>query len=249
VMQSATLEPPKTANAKYFARALRILHPPGSTFEIRALCVDGRKQKTASGLFRDFDKAGQAILALEKRGAAGIYCVKNLVNPDLYARSPERVKDFPDQTTGDKDIIRRNWILIDVDPERPAGVSSTDEELEAATILAADVRDWLVERMGFLEPVEAMSGNGVHLLFPVDLPNDDESTALVKSVLEAAKVKAEELQSPSRPTCKVDTSVFNAARITKVYGTLAAKGGDIPDRPHRRSHLTHIPSGLNWEGQ
>ena len=34
---------------------------------------------------------------------------------------------------------------------------------------------------------------------------------------------------------KVDQSTFNAARIWKLYGTVARKGDDMPDRPHRIS--------------
>lgn len=246
-MVTASLSPPTKADPKYIARGLRVFIPDGATFEIRGIGVDGRK-KTASGLYRDFDKAARDIINLENRKTAGIYFVLNAINPDLFARSPDMMTDFPDHTTADKDIIRRHWLLMDVDPDRPAGLSSTAEELEASIHLAADLRNWLTERMGFLEPIECISSNGVHHHYPIDLPNDDRSTQLVKSVLEVARDKAEELQSPDRPICKVDTSVFNAARICKVYGVVSRKGGDIPERPHRRSYIEHVPEHLGtWE--
>ncbi len=228
---------------------LSVLHPPGSTVEIRSFGVDGRNNKSVSGYYRDLEKAAHDVADLEKRNPSAIYVVMNAVNPDLFARSPNRMIDYPKHSTADKDITRRRWLLIDVDPERPAGLSSTDEELEAANRLAADLRDWLTERMGWPEPVEAMSGNGWHLLFPINLPNDDDSTKLVKGVLEAVKAEAEKLSPVDAPSCKVDTSVSNAARITKLYGTMVRKGGDIPERPHRQSSLVYVPSHLGWEGR
>jgi hypothetical protein len=42
----------------------------------------------------------------------------------------------------------------------------------------------------------------------------------------------------------VDASVFNPARITKLYGTMTCKGDSTPDRPHRRSRILEIPARL-----
>ena len=42
----------------------------------------------------------------------------------------------------------------------------------------------------------------------------------------------------------LDVSVFNAARIWKVYGTMACKGDNLPERPHRLSRLLDVPSTL-----
>ncbi len=42
----------------------------------------------------------------------------------------------------------------------------------------------------------------------------------------------------------VDQMVFNAARITKVYGTMVCKGDNLPNRPHRRSRLLEVPDSL-----
>ena len=43
---------------------------------------------------------------------------------------------------------------------------------------------------------------------------------------------------------KVDTTVANAARISKVYGTLAAKGDSTKDRPHRLARILEAPQEL-----
>jgi hypothetical protein len=43
---------------------------------------------------------------------------------------------------------------------------------------------------------------------------------------------------------KIDASVFNAARIWKLPGTMACKGADMPDRPHRIARLIEVPKEL-----
>jgi hypothetical protein len=42
----------------------------------------------------------------------------------------------------------------------------------------------------------------------------------------------------------VDLTVFNAARITKLYGTMTCKGDSTTDRPHRRSRVLEIVESL-----
>lgn len=38
-----------------------------------------------------------------------------------------------------------------------------------------------------------------------------------------------------------DQTVFNPARLWKLYGTTARKGDDLPERPHRLARLLHVP--------
>lgn len=38
--------------------------------------------------------------------------------------------------------------------------------------------------------------------------------------------------------------MFNLARIVKLYGTMARKGDNTADRPHRKSRVLEIPSAL-----
>jgi hypothetical protein len=40
---------------------------------------------------------------------------------------------------------------------------------------------------------------------------------------------------------KVDRTVHNPARISKLPGTLCCKGDNTGDRPHRRAGLLHVP--------
>jgi hypothetical protein len=132
-------------------------------------------------------------------------------------------------TTSDAEILRRNLILLDFDgANRPAGISATNDELGAAKAKALRVARFLADKK-WDTPIAAMSGNGYHLLYKTDLPNDRESAELIRKFLTALSVHFDD------EVIKIDTSVYNASRICKVYGTVAKKGDDTPERPHRRS--------------
>ena len=86
--------------------------------------------------------------------------------------------------------------------------------------------------------VLVMAGNGWHLLYRIDLPNDEASRDLIKRLLERLS------QQFNSGGVEVDTSVFNASRISKVPGTWVCKGDDLPDRPHRQSRIEDQPGEL-----
>ncbi len=166
--------------------------------------------------------------------AQGAYITINPVNVDLLARSANRVrvagKDFP--LTTDADITARGWLPIDLDPVRPRGISATEEEHELAIARARQIRDAL-RTEGWPSPILADSGNGGHLLYKIDLPADDSS--VVKRCLEALALRFEDER------IKVDQTVFNPARIWKLYGTVSRKGDSLPDRPHRLARILEMP--------
>ena len=214
-------------------RALSILPEPGAVFEIRVLHT---QRGTLSGYFNDLDAAVQAAETVSGQ-APGVYLTVNPVNPDLLARAVNRLQPYAKTTTADSDILRRRWLPIDLDPIRPAGISSTDDEHEAALERAREVRDWLVAR-DWPEPILADSGNGAHLLCRVDLPKDDDSRGLIERSLKALALQFDDER------VQVDVSTANAARIWKIYGTLAGKGDNTSDRPHRLARLLEIPEKL-----
>jgi hypothetical protein len=73
-----------------------------------------------------------------------------------------------------------------------------------------------------------MSGNGYHLYYLLSkLPNDAKTKALIEGVLHELADKF------NNDIVAVDTVVFNASRITKVPGTIARKGPNTAERPHR----------------
>ena len=209
-----------------------------AVLEIRALKV-GKYKNTAAGYFDSdskdaFRKAVQTCAQLDPQS---IYATLNPVNPDLLARYANRLELRANATTNDDNILRRRFILIDADAVRPAGMSSSDYEHDAALERATACRDMLKNEHG-IAAVLADSGNGGHVLIPIDLPNDEESKALVVRVLATISARF------SDDEVKIDRAVFNAARISKIYGTLTRKGDDVRDRPHRFSRLLDVPSDL-----
>jgi hypothetical protein len=99
-------------------------------------------------------------------------------------------------------------------------------------------RDYLLSE-GTPPMVEADSGNGAHLLLPCDLPNNKDSARVVRGFLEFLSEKF------SDAMVKVDRVNWNADRITKAYGTMARKGPDTPERPHRQSAILLLPKSTS----
>jgi len=213
---------------------LTVLCEPGQVVEVRALAENG----THSGYFTDFEALARQAEALDADPAVhGCYVTLNAVNPALLARRANRIKmhlSRGDATTGDADIVRRRWLPVDIDPVRPSGVSGTDAEHTLAREKAEEITDWLAG-IGFPAPVIGDSGNGAHLLYRIDLPNDEQSTKLVKAVLSTLDALF------SDAGVSVDTANYNAGRIWKLYGTVTRKGDDTTERPHRRSRLLSVP--------
>ena len=206
---------------------------PDQVTELRAPNVPRRygKPATVAGYFDDVEALVAAAVQLEDRKAPGVYVTLNPVNPALLARAFNRLDEHPKATTCDSDIARRVWLPFDFDPVRPAGISATDTELAAARARALDAAVWLETELKDRPAVWACSGNGHHLLYRIDLPNDDQATEWVRRTIEATADRF------SDDVVSVDRTVFNAARIWKLYGTLARKGDAVPSigRIHRRA--------------
>lgn len=229
-------------------RFLGLLFQSGDVFEVRAPDCrerrDARYAFTCSGYFtfETMDAAVNGIAELDRSAIApGIYLTINPVAPALLARAANRIKPRARETTQDKDVMHRRWLLIDVDPVRPAGVSATDSELALALERALVIAEYLAA-LGWPASIMAMSGNGYHLLYRIDLPTDD--AGLVKAVLAALADRF------SDGAVAIDRSVHNPARIVKVIGTVSRKGDELrgaasqDDRPHRRSEIVAVPEQL-----
>lgn len=230
--------PPPVPDVAEIERALRLFRQPGEVVELRALHVSTpnyRRGHTVSGYYDDLARAAKDAADLSPF-AAGVYFTLNPVNPALLARARNRCRPIErEPLTSDNDVARRSWLLVDLDAARPAGISATDAERDAARERARAVYRYL-SGAGWPEPVVADSGNGAHLLYPIDLPTDDDG--LVQRTLEALAARFDDR------LVTVDTTVFNPARITKLYGTRAGKGDHTPDRPHRLARLVRIPETL-----
>jgi len=224
----------KSFAESHVQKTFAIFYEPGACLELRI--PKAGNGNTIGGYFDDQDLFVAAAKSLSGR-YPGVYVTLNPINPALLARASNKVKPYMETLTSDGNILKRRWLPIDFDPVRPAGISSTDSEHKKAIERAQQVRNWLGER-GWPEPILADSGNGAHLLYRIDLPNDANSRDLIKQSLEALALMYADEQ------VNVDTSVFNAARIWKLYGTLSAKGDDLPGRPHRLAEFLSVPDSL-----
>jgi predicted P-loop ATPase len=228
-------EPALSAKAENLHKGLQAVLLPGSIVELR---LPVTHKGPYSGYFNDLE--AMASRAADWSGKCpAVYFTLNPVQPELLSRSNNRLKNRPKATTTDKEIIFRIWLPVDVDPIRPAEISSTDAEHAAAIAKAQKCKAWLAGK-GWPAPLAGDSGNGANLLYRIELPNDEPSKVLVERVLKALAQELNDTQT------KIDTGVGNAARIWKVYGTVAGKGDDTPElgRPHRVSALLETPAEI-----
>ena len=212
-------------NLTELRKAILQLKPDGQLFEIRVL---GDHVKV-SGYFKDVETLIKAFDKVDLRDA-NIYITLNKLNDALFSRQQANKFLVAKNTTSDKEIEGYDWFFVDLDPERPTGISSTNEELKQAAELAQKVYVYL-KGLGFEEPVRAFSGNGYHLLYKIMLTKNDENTKLIERCLKALALLF------STDGVKVDTANFNPSRICKLYGTLAQKGSNTQERPHRMSRI------------
>lgn len=140
----------------------------------------------------------------------------------LEYKAPRAVKD------GDSDYYM--YFIVDLDPERPSKTSATDEEKRSALELANTVMQYL-ERKGWPFPIIADSGNGFHLLYRIQLANNDDNKRLLKDCLKALN------DLFGNDECHVDRINYNQSRILKLYGTEATKGENTTERPWRMSKI------------
>ncbi len=131
----------------------------------------------------------------------------------------------------DKDIACRRLIFIDLDRTGVLDGPATDQEVADAAIVAQQITAFLREELQ-IEPWRVMSGNGFHVYLPIDnLPNDAVSANCCQRLLHGLGDRFD------TETIKVDRSVYNASRITKVPGTIARKGIETANRPFRMAHV------------
>jgi P4 family phage/plasmid primase-like protien len=189
------------------------------------------------GFYDDLEAFEADALALDReKTAKGIYFTLNPVKLELLLRSRNYLSRG--DSTKDEDIISRRWLCFDFDPVREKDTNATDAEHALAFERAGEVRKFLSD-LGWPEPILADSGNGAHLGYRVDLPNDEASRDLTKGVFQVIA------DHHSDDFVNVDQSVSNAGRIWKLYGTHARKNTDTDERPQRLAQILDCPNELN----
>ena len=230
------LDCPSKFSPKYIARAWSLIAADGEPREVRILKTE--KDGTVSGIFTDGEAVASAIAKWD--GVRSIYLTVNPLKPEMLAReNVGKLTRWTRDTTADADIASRKWFIADIDPVTPVkGVSATSDERERALVVREILAAWLEKEFDFPEPIRGSSGNGGRLLCAIDLPNDAESTDLIKRCLQALAHQF------GNAKVTIDTGVFNASRVDKIWGTIAVKGQSTADRPHRRAYLDVVPKPI-----
>lgn len=228
-------------DADQIRQAWSILIEPGALTEIRVIDGVDRPNGRPGIHFGYFLEPESAITALSRLHSwAGVYIIPSPVDPILSSRGLGRLQwGKRGGTTTDADILHRRWLLIDVDAKRRGSngqeikdIPSTDAEHAATAAAAADITGWLAG-FGWPEPVVGSSGNGTHIVYRCELPAKSD---IPQRILQAL---AKRFDSDA---VSVDQAVFNAARIWRLAGTRACKGGaSTDDRPWRMARILSAP--------
>jgi len=136
-----TTATPPNADPQAIRQGLAVLFEPGDVVELRAF---RNRRCTISGYYDDHDKLATDA-AKVNRTSGTVYVTLNRIVPDLLARRANRFKEYAATTTNDDHVIRRHWLPIDLDAERPADISSTDSEHDTAIQRAREIRTFLVK--------------------------------------------------------------------------------------------------------
>ena len=205
----------------------------GNFTEIRIL---GKFQY--SGYFKSFDNLCKQLEPYTEMDNEQIYFVLNRIDESCYARPQcEKFIKSVKVSTNDNDIISRCFVMIDCDPIRKSSVNSSEFEFNCAMQKARDIFRFLRDN-GFEDAIVCHSGNGAHLQLAVDLPNDEETTNILKRFYQYLGQKFTD------KNVDIDQKVFNLGRLCKTYSTVAKKGANLPDRPWRQSKILYVPKEL-----
>ena len=214
-----------------------VFHEEGEVCEVR--CIDANKvAPILSGYYKNVDNIIRDISKVSLDERYQIYFVLNKIKDECYDRKQcEHIMSKAANTTNDKDIEGIKWIFLDFDANHSAGIGSTDAQVELAKQKAHEVCKFLRDN-GFSKPVVGMSGNGFHTFLRVNLANNEESEQLIKRFTSALGMLF------SDDNIKIDPAVKNAARLAKIFGSMARKGRNSKERPWRYSKLIQIPDEI-----
>lgn len=213
-------------------KSISIMKNQNDLFEVRIVTSS---KKNVSGYFRNAETCINALKGIRTNDNCNVYITLNGIRDECYSRQQrDRFMNNVSPTTTDSDIDLYTWFLVDIDPVRAAGTSSSEEQIVFAKEKGNQVYEFM-KQTGFEEPVVGFSGNGVHLLYSVGLAMNEENKKLVKDCLSVLSLFF------SDDKVSIDTANFNPARVCKLYGTLAQKGANTPERPHRMSYIVQAP--------
>ena len=233
------------ANLSETQRSLQLLYEPGDCVELRAF----NARATLNGYYKNLQQlaADACQLNSELQPPAQCYVVLNPVLPALHSkRADECWRCGKGDGTKDSQVVCRKWLLVDCDPVKPdRGISATDQERAATEQLAKQVYRYLTTECGLPAPVVATSGNGFWLLLRLaDFANDNCSRWALRRFLVLIADRFD------NRAAVVDRTTFNAAQLVKLLGTVARRGSNTAERPHRLSQVLSVPKSIvpiTWE--
>jgi hypothetical protein len=233
---AAALFPRQIIDPDEVRRALAILTGHGEAVELRAI-TKGKAgaNPSRSRVLPAADVCGLVAAAQELAAFQHIYLC---LNPLPLGHAQRKAGK-------DEEVLRRWWLLLDIDPDRPdaPNADATDEEHRAAGELALAV-DAGLTALAWPAPLHIDSGNGRYLLYRTDLPNTPLVRDVVKLLLWRLKERFDTLAA------QIDPATFNASRIAKLPGTWSRKGPGTPERPHRMARCCRAPAKfevVTWE--
>lgn len=131
-----------------------------------------------------------------------------------------------------ENIVRREYLVVDIDPVRASRSNSTQAQWAESYALACRIHNFLPSSyMG-------CSGNGWHLIYKCRLENTDEDNKLVNEFYDCLD------KLFSTPTQKIDTCMADINRLTKIYGTMSRKAPHTDDCPQRQSYMYASEKGI-----
>lgn len=205
----------------YLAWAMR----DAGRIELRHL--DDRRVRC--GLFDDLLRLRQYVDRIS--GTGNIYTTINA--PKIVPA----VNDLMGAALTDDDIAFVVRLPIDFDPVRPKNTPSTDAEL-AEALMARDRFISAMASLGWPMPAAGISGNGAHALYRCRLRAGEQTEAMLRTLYRGWRAEF------SSNLVVFDSTVSNASRIWRLYGTRNRKGEPTAERPHRVASIV-IPE--RWD--
>lgn len=188
--------------------------------DVFELCIfNSHKRPELVGYYDNAEMADKYIAGHQQ---CDIYLTPQILNPSLTQRGHNTMVKANERTT-DEYVLGYRYLLIDLDPrqkladgtivKRPPGVSSTDEEHQAALSLAGHI----ITEIGLGDENYLLvdSGNGAHLYIPVD---QGVQAPAIKAATEGIKTLY------GTELVEIDTTVSNPARLMRAPGSMNCKG-------------------------
>lgn len=190
--------------------------------------------KVASGYFTDIDVMLREIKPYLAEYNA--YFTINSISPECYGRQQhDKIIVKPKNTTTDLEIVGRDYVFLDLDAHKVAGVNATDEEVERTKQKAREVYRFL-KANSFNDCIVTFSGNGVHFFIRCALMPTEENNEIIKRFTQAMGMLF------SDEYVDIDQKIYNLARIAKIPGTYSRKGSiESKDRPQRLCYIVKYP--------